>query len=486
MTGSDVLDYRSAGDLAADLAARRVSAAEATEHAIARIERFDGPLNAVVVRDFERARGAAAEADAALGRGERKPLLGVPLTVKESYGVAGLPTTWGMPWFADFRAQQDAVAVARLKAAGAIVIGKTNVPFALGDWQSFNQIYGTTNNPWAPGRTPGGSSGGSAVSLAAGYVSLEMGSDIGGSLRAPAHYCGVCSHKPSRGVIPGRGHAPPGASGGTPDLSVVGPLARSAADLGLAFDVLAGPDVLEAKGFRLALPAPRHERLRDYRVLVLDTHPLLPADAHVRGALARLADRLRAEGTHVETASDLVPDLTELGRAFIGLLMPVIFARQPIERYREIEAQVATLPPDVDTTAAWTARAAVSSHRDWLAADEVRVRAAHRWRALFETFDVVLFPPMATPAFPQDERDDVADTTIDIDGTPHRYGDQVFYASLATPAGLPATTIPLERTPEGLPVGVQIMGGFLEDRTTLRFGELVEAAFGGFVRPPGY
>ena len=468
------MDKARAGDLAADLAARRVSAAEATEHAIARIERFDGPLNAVVVRDFERARGAAAEADAALGRGERKPLLGVPLTVKESYGVAGLPTTWGMPWFADFRAQQDAVAVARLKAAGAIVIGKTNVPFALGDWQSFNQIYGTTNNPWAPGRTPGGSSGGSAVSLAAGYVSLEMGSDIGGSLRAPAHYCGVCSHKPSRGVIPGRGHAPPGASGGTPDLSVVGPLARSAADLGLAFDVLAGPDVLEAKGFRLALPAPRHERLRDYRVLVLDTHPLLPADAHVRGALARLADRLRAEGTHVETASDLVPDLTELGRAFIGLLMPVIFARQPIERYREIEAQVATLPPDVDTTAAWTARAAVSSHRDWLAADAVRRRK--------HPHDVVTYIVDRNVNY----TDDVADTTIDIDGTPHRYGDQVFYASLATPAGLPATTIPLERTPEGLPVGVQIMGGFLEDRTTLRFGELVEAAFGGFVRPPGY
>jgi amidase len=479
-------DYRSARGLAADLAERRISAVEATEHAIARIERFDGELNAVVVRDFERARGAAAEADAAIARGERKPLLGVPMTVKESYDVAGLPTTWGMPWFADARAQRDAVAVERAKAAGAIVLGKTNVPFALGDWQSFNEIYGTTNNPWGKGRTPGGSSGGAAVSLAAGYVPLEMGSDIGGSLRAPAHYCGVCSHKPSRGVIPARGHAPPGATGGTPDLSVVGPLARSAADLTLLFDAIAGPDVLEAVGFKLALPPPRHERLRDYRVLVLDTHPILPSSSDLRGALGRLAERLRAEGARVETASDLVPDLTELGRAFMTLLMSVIFSRHPKEAYDEMAAQAAVLPPEADGPAAWTVRGAVASHRAWLAADEIRVRAAYRWRDLFRSFDVVLFPPMATAAFPQDESGDLGEATIDVDGSAYRYGDQVFYASLATAPGLPATTIPLERTAAGLPVGVQIIGPYLEDRTTLRFGELVEEAFGGFVRPPGY
>ncbi|MBD5635349.1 MAG: amidase, partial [Candidatus Eremiobacteraeota bacterium] len=347
-------------------------------------------------------------------------------------------------------------------------------------------IYGTTDNPWAPGRTPGGSSGGSAVSIAAGYVPLEMGSDIGGSLRAPAHYCGVYSHKPSRGAIPARGHVVPGTFGVTPDLSVIGPLARSAADLSLAFDAVSGPDVLEAVGYRLALPPPRHDRLGEYRVLLLDSHPILPADSSVRGALGRLAERLRETGARVETSSDLVPDLVDLGRAFVALLMPVIFARQPIENLDAIAAQVAALPPDADTPSAWILRAAGSRHRDWLAADAVRLKAAYQWHELFKSFDVVLFPPMPTPAFPQNEAEDTSGATIDIDGTPHPYNDQLLYASLATAPGLPATTAPLERTAAGLPVGVQIIGPFLEDRTTLRFAELIEEAFGGFVPPPGY
>jgi amidase len=485
MTASDVLDYRSARGLAADLAAGRVSAAEAVEHAIARIERFDGALGAVVARDFERARAAAFDADAALARGERRPLLGVPVTIKESIDVAGLPKTWGMPWFADWRSTSDAVVVERLKAAGAIVIGKTNVPFALGDWQSFNEIYGTTNNPWAPGVTPGGSSGGSAVSLAAGYAALEIGSDIGGSLRAPAHYCGVFSHRPSRGVVPSRGNAPPEAFGLTPDLSVVGPLARSASDLSLAFDVIAGPDVLEAAGWRMELAAPRHDRLADYRVLVLDSHPLLPASSDVRAAIGRLAERLRVAGARVETSSALVPDLVALARSFVGLLMPVVFARQPVERLAAIAQRAAELPADADTPGAWTLRGAVASHREWLAADAVRIRSAYAWHDLFQAFDVVLFPPMPTAAFPQNESID-ENATLEIDGTLYPYGDQVVYAGVAAAPGLPATTVPLERTPAGLPVGVQIMGPYLGDRTTLRFAELLEDAFGGFVRPPGY
>jgi amidase len=389
-----------------------------------------------------------------------------------------------MPWFKDWHATEDAVAVARLKAAGAIVIGKTNVPFALGDWQSFNDIYGTTHNPWAHGRTPGGSSGGSAVSLAAGYVPLEMGSDIGGSLRAPAHYCGVFSHKPTRGVIPSRGHAVPGTTGGMPDLSVVGPLARSASDLVRAFDVVAGLDDAEATGMRLALPAPRHARLREFRVLVIDSHPLLPADSDVRGALGRLADRLRAAGAHVATSCDALPDFAKLGRDFVMLLMPVIFARQPAERIAEMAARAAALSPDDDSLDAWRLRGGVATHREWLAADARRFQAARAFREVFESFDVVLFPPMPTPAFPQDEN--ANDGTIDIDGTSYPYLDQLLYASLATPTWLPVTTVPLERTAAGLPVGAQIIGPYLEDRTTLHFAELLEAEFGGFVAPPGY
>ncbi len=259
--------------------ARKISAFELTEHVIARIEALDQRLNAVVVRDFDRARDGAKAADAALSRGERRPLLGIPMVVKESFNVAGLPTTWGIPAFKDWTPQEDAVTVARLKAAGAVILGKTNVPLVLGDWQSYNDIYGTTNNPWDLGRTPGGSSGGSAAALAAGFGSLSLCSDIGGSLRVPAHYCGIYAHKPTIGIVPLRGQSPPG----TPplpreiDLVVAGPMARSAANLALALDLIAGPDEARAGiAYRLALPAPRHEELRSFRALIVDAHPLLP------------------------------------------------------------------------------------------------------------------------------------------------------------------------------------------------------------------
>ena len=207
--GDTAPTYRSATDLIQALAARQLSARELLDAAITRIEALDPKINAVVVRDFDRARVAADAADAALARGERRPLLGLPMTVKEQFNVAGLPTTWGYPQFRDWRPDVDALAVQRLKAAGAIIIGKTNVPVGLTDWQSYNEVYGTTNNPWDLRRTPGGSSGGAAAALAAGFVPLELGSDIGGSLRAPAHFCGVFSHKPSLDLIPQRGSGPP-------------------------------------------------------------------------------------------------------------------------------------------------------------------------------------------------------------------------------------------------------------------------------------
>jgi amidase len=304
-------DYRSAKETAAALQARRISAVELTDHVIARIEALDQKINAVVVRDFDRAREAAKAADAALARGERRPLIGVPLTIKESFNVGGLPTTWGLVAAKGFVPQEDALAVARLKAAGGVVLGKTNVPLMLADWQSYNDIYGTTNNPWDLSRTPGGSSGGSAAALAAGFGPLSLGSDIGGSLRVPANFCGVYGHKPTHGIIPRRGHAPPGAKA-IPrdiDLAVVGPMARSASDLALELDILAGPDELrDAVGYRLALPPPRHGALKDFRVLVIDTHPLLPTSASVRAALEKLSERLGKAGVTIASESPLVPD----------------------------------------------------------------------------------------------------------------------------------------------------------------------------------
>src|SRR3954451_21777750 len=248
-------------DLSAALAAKKVSAVELAQDAISRIERHDAKINAICVRDFERGLAAARAADAALARGEKKPLLGIPLTVKESYNIAGLPTTWGIPQQKDFVPGEDALSIMRVKDAGGVILGKTNVPLGLGDWQSYNEIYGVTNNPYDLGRTPGGSSGGSAAALAAGYGALSLGSDIGGSLRAPAFHCGVYAHKPTFNLVPVRGHIPPPlpAIPLERDMAVIGPMARSAADLSLLLDVIAGLDPLDTGvGYRVALPPPRY------------------------------------------------------------------------------------------------------------------------------------------------------------------------------------------------------------------------------------
>jgi amidase len=481
-------DYATATDLVTALTARAVSAVELTERAIARIERHDADINAICVRDFDRALTAARAADAALARDERRPLLGVPMTVKESFNVAGLPTTWGMPAFKGFVPGEDALAVARVKAAGAVILGKSNVPYALADWQSTNEIYGTTNNPWDRGRTPGGSSGGSSAALAAGYGALSLGSDIGGSLRAPAHYCGVYAHKPSAGLAPPRGHTPPGLPpiASVPDLAVIGPMARSAADLTLAFQVIAPPDEL---GFgiahRLALPAPRHDDLKGFRALILDTHPLLPSAAEVREAVEGLAGRLASAGVTVAHAHPLLPDLADASRLYMRLLFSFIAVGWPPERYGQTAARVAALDPSDISLTAECDRGAVMSHRDFVLADGGRLRLRHRWLDLFKAFDVVIAPVMPTPAFPHERRAQ-EERRITIDGSEHPYVDQFFWAGVATLPGLPATAVPIARSTAGLPIGVQIIGPYLEDLTPLRFAELIEREFGGFTPPPGF
>jgi amidase len=478
--------YRSATELVDAMAAGQVSAVELAEAAIARIERHDGTVNAVCVRDFERALGAARAADAARARGDVRPLLGVPMTVKESFHVAGLPTTWGMPEFAGFVPDADALAVERVKAAGAVVLGKTNVPIALGDLQSYNAIYGTTRNPWDPERTPGGSSGGSAAALAAGYGALSIGSDIGGSLRNPAHYCGIYAHKPSLGLLALRGHTPPGLPvlPADSDLAVIGPMARTAADLALLLDVLARPDELDAGvAYRLALPPARHADLADHRVLVLDTDPLLPTASSVRTAIGRFADNLSAAGAKVERESPLLPDLADAARTYMRLLMSFMGAQEPPEAYEKARADAARLDADDRSLGAERRRGAVLSHRDWIAADGRRAVLRQRWRELYDEFDVVVYPVTPTPAFPHDHSP-MATRRIGIDGADHDYFDQIALAGVATLPGLPATSLPIGTSEEGLPIGVQAIGPMFGDRTTIRFAELAEREFGGFTPPP--
>jgi amidase len=484
---SSDMAYRNATDLVAALAGRHISSVELTDFAITRIEALDKPINAVVARDFERARAAAKAADAALARGETRPLLGLPMTVKEQFNVVGLPTTWGNPKFEDWQPNIDSLVVTRLKAAGAIILGKTNVPFMLEDWQSFNEIYGTTNNPWNLGRTPGGSSGGAAAALAAGFVALELGSDIGGSLRCPAHFCGVFAHKPSLDLVPLRGAGPPHAPVRPvrSSLAVAGPMARSAADLALELDVVAGPDELsEGVGYKLALPPARHQALRSFRILVIDTHPLCPTATSVQVALDRLADQLGKAGCSVKHSSPLLPDLAETARTYRELLSAGYAADLPADVYQRVETAAKALPPDDESLAAARMRGLAFSYRDWILAVRTQGRIRQQWRDLFKAFDLVLCPPMPTPAFLHDHAKDQRTRRLDIDGRKVPYPNQIVWASMATLVGLPATVAPIGHSEDGLPIGVQIIGPYLEDHTTIAFAGLIEREFRGFIRPP--
>jgi amidase len=480
--------YRTASELTAALAGRNVSARELVDAAISRIEALDPKINAVVVRDFDRARAVANEADAALARGERRPLLGVPMTVKEQFNIAGLPTTWGDPKFKDWRPEADALVVQRLKSSGAIILGKTNVPINLADWQSYNDVYGTTNNPWNLDRSPGGSSGGSAAALAAGFVPLEFGSDIGGSLRAPAHFCGVFSHKPSLDLVPQRGAGPPQtpAIAVRGDLAVVGPMARSAADLALQLAVVAGPDELaEGVGYKLALPPPRHNKLADFRVLVIDTHPLCPTAASISGVINGLAGQLERSGCKILRQSSALRDLAQTSRIYRQLLSAAFAADLPPEMRERVEVAARTLSPDDQSLAAFGLRGQTISHAEWIRKSRIRGGLRARWLGLFQEVDVVICPPMPTVAFPHDHSPRFG-LKLDVDGRQVPYFDQSVWAGIATLNGLPATTMPTGHSDGGLPIGLQIIGGYLEDQTTIAFAGLIEREFGGFRRPPDF
>jgi amidase len=481
--------YASAADTVRALASRQLSSLELTQAVIARVERFDPALNALPVRDFERALAAARAADARIAAGESAPLLGVPMTIKESFDLAGTPTTWGFAFAAGNLPGEDALAVQRLKTAGAVIVGKTNVPQALADWQSYNPVYGVTNNPYDTSRTPGGSSGGSAVALVAGYGTLSLGSDIGGSLRAPAHFCGVAAHKPTWGLAPTRGHTPPFAPvlPGDIDFAAIGPMARHAADLALALDVIAGPDPLtDGVGFRLSLPPARHAELRDYRLLVLVDHPLMPTGAAVKQGVARVAEAARQAGATVECESGLLPDLVDAAHLFMRLYRATLSAALPPDVFAGIEQAARALPADAAGLDAERLRGSVLSHRDWIMADGRRRMLQAQWRALFARFDAVICPVMPTPAYPHDHSPDHLSRVMDVDGVTMPYIDMLLWPSLATLPNLPATSLPAGLSPDGLPVGVQIIGPWLEDRTTLQLATLLERELGGFAAPAGY
>lgn len=479
--------HAGAARLAAALKAGEVSSRELLGLYLSRIEAADPALNAVVTLDAERAGRLAGEADGALARGEvAGPLHGLPITIKDTIETEGLRTTAGAPWLAAHVPPRDATAAARLKAAGAIVFAKTNCPLYGGDAQSENAVFGTTGNPWALDRSPGGSSGGSAAALAAGQTALELGSDIGGSVRNPAHYCGVYGHKPSFGVIPTRGHIPPPPGALSPvDLAVVGPLGRTAEDLALALDVLAGPGEADGAAWRLALPPPRASALGDYRVAVWLEDRACPVQSAVGDALSDAVDALA--GTGAALNARLRPDFTlaEAHRTYQRLLYGATTAGLANRIYGTLLAKAQELGPEDDGRDARYLRDGTARHRDWLAADEERSRFRVLWREFFRDCDVLLCPTVPTTAIRHDHSN-INHRTIDVDGETRDYWDQIIWPGMASMAGLPATVAPVGRASNGLPVGVQIVGPYLEDASTIDFARRLADVVGGYEPPPAF
>ena len=479
------LEFSSASELARMLRKKEISSRELTDLYIERIERLDGDINAVVVRDFDRARDAADRADQALAEGrELGPLHGLPMTIKEAYDIEGLPTTWGVPAFKDNVATQDAETVKRLKAAGGHFLGKTNVPMSLADFQSYNDIYGTTRNPWNPSRTPGGSSGGSSASLAAGFCALESGSDIGGSIRNPAHFCGVYGHKPTWNIVPQQGHALPGMLA-TPDIAVVGPLARSAEDLALCLDLVAGPEPLSSPGWKLDLPQPRARTLSDYRVALWPTDPRAPVAHEISDRVQDLGDRLASLGAQVSDLARPAFDPAESHEIYLYMLNGVMAAGFPEEQLALFEEHAATLDPDDRSDEAIMSRAAIQKHGNWLRYNNRRESLRMRWREFFSDWDILICPQMATTAFEHDHSP-YPIRTLQVDGLAQSYFQQIFWSGLTTVSYLPSTVFPTGPSEEGLPIGLQAVGAEYHDHTCIEFARLLAEEWGGFVAPPGY
>src|SRR5262249_50954233 len=476
------LAYTTAIDLAKKIRQREVSSREVLDHLLERVATFDKRINSVVTIDAERARAEADAADAALARGEmRGPLHGVPMTIKDSFQTAGMRTTSGAPELADFVPQEDAWPVARLRAAGAIIFGKTNLPIYAGDLQSYNEVFGTTNNPYDLSRTPGGSSGGSAAALACGFTPLELCSDICGSIRIPSHMSGVVGHQPSYGLVPAPGQIPgPPGTVTLAALAVAGPMARSVEDLELGLEIMAGPNRWERRAWRLELPPPRRRTLREYRVAAWLDDPRCRVEPEVRTLLENAARALAGAGANVDPQAR--PDFTleKAVRTFFALLQAALAGSVPRDR---IDSSAAA---PGDTPLANTRRLLAMRHREWLSNNERRLQLRRRWEAFFEQWDAILLPVMPCPAILHDHSEPQAARLAWVGEEQRPYWDLLSWMAPAGACYLPVTVVPVGCLANGLPVGIQVVGPYLEDRTTLDLAKHLLAIVGGCPRPPGF
>jgi amidase len=473
------LEFASALEAAEAIRKKHISSLELTQQTFARIDEYNPKLNAFAYLLREEALAHAKQADEMQANG--KPLgvfHGVPLHVKESFAVAGHPCTWGIPPLKGSRAPSDAEVVARYRGAGAVLIGATNVPLALADWQSYNQIYGTTNNPWDVKRTPGGSSGGSASALAAGLGYLSVGSDIGGSLRVPAHFCGVFAHKPTLDLVDMQGHLP---SGGHQDpgfstlLAVGGPLARSAEDLLAALRVLGGPADYSAKAWKWELPPARHESLREFRVGYVLDDPYCPVTPETRAVLENAIQQLEKAGVKLKLGWPAGFKIEELNRNYRFHLDAFNLSVEPAEQQVADRNQAA---------ATGKVLPGLVPFADWQQQNFRRLAYRAQWQSYFDQVDVFLSPVAFTPAFAHDHSEPHEKRKIATVNGPRNYDDMFSWIAPATLTGCPATIAPVGRGESGLPIGLQIMGPYCEDATPIVFAKLLAQVLGGFVAPP--
>ena len=487
------LPFQSATDLVHAIKTRKLKSADLLELYIGRMQAHDSKINAIVATDVDHARARAHDADKSLERGQHWGVLhGLPMTIKDSYEVMGMPCTSGSPDLKDYRPDRNAYVVQRLLDQGAIIFGKTNLPLFAMDLQSYNEVYGQTNNPWNPDLVPGGSSGGAAAALAAGLTGLEIGSDIGGSIRNPAHFCGVFGHKSTFGIVPMRGHIPPppgtfpGAYTTETDIAVAGPMARSAKDLGLVLDLITSPADPLNKAWHLDLPPVRKKDLKEFKIAVWLDDKAFPTDTKVLDCLQNAIDRLIKLGAQIEENRPAI-DFAKSHQLYIQLLSAATSAGLPQDLFDGLMAKAKDIPATDHSDMARSIRGYSILHRDWLRADYVRTMMRENWAEFFKQYDILLCPPVSIAAFPHDHSEDFFARKLTVNGEIRSYFDTtVAWAGLTGMVLLPATVAPVGLTSDGLPVGIQIVAPYLEDHTSIHFAGLIEDSLGGFVPPPGY
>lgn len=468
--------------LLASLARRDLSSRELVLATLARIDRYGPALNAVVTVDVDGARAAADDSDRRRAAATARPLEGLPITIKDAFDVADMRSTAGSPAYADRVPGRDAAAVARLRVAGAVIIGKTNVPPLSDDWITENSIFGRTLSPWDPSRSPGGSSGGAVVALAAGMAALELGSDLGGSIRWPAHACGVLGLKPTWGLVSMRGHVPPPPGVRVEaDLAVAGPLARSAADLDLALSVIMGPPDLA--GVAPRLDAARRRGPQGLRVALWDGDPSAPVDVSVRDAVIHAAALLAAAGAQIDDEVRIPFCFNDMFEVYALLFHAMVAAGLPEEDRRALAASASRYAADDRSHAALQARGARMDVTLWQALQQRRQAIKRAWDALFQRYDVVLMPPAPVGAVAHPEGA-VAERSLSVNGRTRPWFDLLHWAAPASLAHLPAVVAPVSLAADGLPRGVQIVAAEGADRTAIAVAGMLETLGSGFVPPP--